>query len=60
MGDIVNLNRARKARQKAERTREAERNRVLHGRAKAEKTRHDEERARAARELDGHRRDESE
>ena len=35
MAEIVNLNRARKARAKAEKTKQAETNRVLHGTPKA-------------------------
>lgn len=53
MAEIINLNRFRKAKAKAEAGRKAEANRVLHGRTKAEK----EARAAAAekdeRELDG-------
>lgn len=53
MGEVVNLNRARKARAKTERERTAAENRVRFGRTKAER---DEERARreaAERLLDG-------
>ena len=37
MGDVINLNRARKARRRAEKATEAEANRALHGRTRAEK-----------------------
>jgi hypothetical protein len=53
MGDIVNLNRFRKARAKAEQVRQAEENRRLHGRDKAEKRRGTKEKARAERDLEG-------
>jgi hypothetical protein len=37
MGEVLNLRRARKARQRAEKAREAEANRVAFGRAEAER-----------------------
>ena len=57
MGEIVNLNRVRKARAKAEAARQAERNRVASGRSKADKradrtTRAAEERRLAGNKLD--------
>jgi hypothetical protein len=53
MGEIVNLNRARKATaRKADRTR-AETNRIAHGRTRAEKDAADKERQRLSRLLDG-------
>jgi len=55
MADIVNLRRARKARQRDEATREAETNRARFGRTKAEKVRDTLTEARARRALDGHR-----
>jgi hypothetical protein len=60
MAEIVNLNKVRKARQKAEAEAQAAANRVKHGRTKAAKT---EERADAARRaalLDGAKRDDAE
>lgn len=54
--DIVNLNKARKAKAKAERQRQAEVNRASFGRTKAEKEREALDKARARRELDGARR----
>lgn len=57
MGDIVNLNQARKARDKVARKRKAEINRRAHGRTKAEKTASQIEIERAQRALDGARRD---
>jgi len=53
MGEIVNLNRVRKDRTKAEARATASANRVAHGQTKAERTRVETERARAARLLDG-------
>ena len=37
MGEVVNLRRARKARTRADAAREAERNRLRHGRSRAER-----------------------
>ena len=53
MGEIVNLNRVRKDRAKAETRATASANRAAHGRTKAEQTRAETERERAARLLDG-------
>jgi len=53
MGEIVNLNRVRKDRAKAEARTAATANRTAHGRSKAERTRAETERERAARLLDG-------
>ncbi|WP_292228847.1 DUF4169 family protein [Brevundimonas sp.] len=53
MGEIVNLNRARKDRAKAEDRSRASANRVAHGRTKAEKQAAAKEKERAARLLDG-------
>jgi hypothetical protein len=53
MGEVVNLNRFRKERAKADRKVEAAANRAAHGRGKAERTRADKERERADRLLDG-------
>lgn len=58
MAEIVNLNRARKARDKAVAGFVASANRVLHGLTKAEKTAARAERDRADRLIDGHKRDE--
>ena len=57
MAEIVNLNRARKHRAKAEDKARAEANRLAHGRAKTEKLATKAERERAARLLDGHKLD---
>lgn len=54
MGDIVNLRRARKSKKRAEAAREANANRVVFGRSKAERSLSDQEKALAARRLDGH------
>jgi hypothetical protein len=53
MGEIVNLNRVRKDREKAEAKAAARANRAAHGRSKAERIRAEAERTRAARLLDG-------
>ena len=53
MGEIVNLNRARKARDKAVAKATASANRVVHGRTGAERKQAETERERAARLLDG-------
>lgn len=53
MGDVVNLNRFRKTRERAERTKEAEANRVRFGRTKAEKLRDRQEVERGTQTLDG-------
>ena len=54
-GNVVNLNRFRKKKQREERAKQAEKNRVLHGRTKAEKEREQRERERAARILEAKR-----
>jgi hypothetical protein len=56
MGEIVNLNKARKARDKAEAKRTAETNRLTFGRTKAERETTRAERERDAARLDGHKR----
>jgi hypothetical protein len=38
MGDLINLSRYRKQRQKAEKEQQADQNRIRHGRTKAEKS----------------------
>ncbi|CAN5204944.1 hypothetical protein BH10PSE1_BH10PSE1_28080 [soil metagenome] len=53
MGEIVNLNRARKALDKAADKTAAGANRVLHGQTKAQRLTTETERVRAARLLDG-------
>lgn len=57
MGEIVNLNRARKVRAKADAKRTAEANRLSFGRTKAERLTARAERERDAARLDGHKRD---
>lgn len=57
MGDIVNLKRARKARERASARAEASQNRTRHGRTAADKTRQAEEGPRTDARLDGHKRD---
>ena len=53
MGEVVNLNRVRKARAKAEKKADAAANRATHGLPKAERTKADKARERAERLLDG-------
>lgn len=57
MGDLVNLRRFRKARDRAERAGEAERNRAASGRTRAEREASAGEAARAEAKLDAHRRE---
>ena len=57
MGDVVNLNRARKQRAKADGKATAAANRAAHGRSRAEREAADRERERAARLLDGSKRE---
>ena len=59
MGDVVNLRRARKRRDREARAEVAERNRVAHGRTLPERRATAAERRRAAAELDGARLGES-
>jgi len=56
MGEVVNFNKAKKARARAEKERDAAANRTKHGRTKGEKTRDSAERDRRDHELDGARR----
>lgn len=55
MTDIVNLNRFRKQQKRVTKTRQAEQNRVLHGRTKAQKLTDQAEKSAATKKLDGHR-----
>jgi hypothetical protein len=57
MTEIINLNRARKAREKAQDKAQAAANRVVHGRTKSQKQASQMEQARAARLLDGQKRE---
>ena len=57
MGEIVNLNKARKARAKAEQATEAAANRVKHGRTKADKANDRAAETRRQALLDGAKRD---
>ena len=57
MAEIINLNRARKARQRAGAKATAEANRALHGRTRTERKAQEVERDRAARHLEGHKRE---
>ena len=56
--DVVNLRRARKAKARSEREKNAAANRAAFGRPKSNKAQADAERQRAAKALEGHRRDE--
>lgn len=53
MGEVINLNRFRKARAKAEADKQAEENRAAFGRTKAEKRQTAAERERAEQDIDG-------
>ena len=53
MGEVVNLNRVRKDRARAEKKADAAANRSAHGRSKAERAKTAKERAAADRLLDG-------
>jgi hypothetical protein len=55
MGEVVNLNRARKARAKAEAEKTAENNRVKHGTPKALRKQGEAERKKAERDIEGKR-----
>ncbi|WP_439571727.1 DUF4169 family protein [Sphingomonas sp.] len=57
MADILNLNKARKARAKAQATAKAVENRAKFGRTKAQKAADEAERARISENLDGARRE---
>lgn len=57
MAEIINLNRARKARARAGGKVTAEANRALHGRTRADRDAQRIERERADRHLDGHKRE---
>ncbi|MBL8544108.1 MAG: DUF4169 family protein [Hyphomonadaceae bacterium] len=57
MGEVVNLRRARKAKQRSEADAAAAENRASFGRSKAEKEQTNAEREAASRKLDGHKRD---
>lgn len=57
MGDVVNLNKARKQRARSAAEAKAVENRVRFGRDKASRRAADAEKARAERELDGHERE---
>ena len=57
MGDVVNLRRARKQRERTASATQAAANRAAFGRTKVEKAAEDADRQRAARDLDGARRE---
>jgi hypothetical protein len=57
MGEVVNLRRVRKDKQRQTAEAKADTNRVLFGRTKAERELTDAEKALAERRLEGHRRD---
>lgn len=53
MGNVVNLNRFRKQKAKADRKKQAEANRRLHGRTKAERERDAQQKRQLTRAVDG-------
>ena len=57
MGDLVNLRQARKRKQRDEKARKADQNRLLHGRTRGERTLTEHERQNAAKQHDGHKRE---
>jgi hypothetical protein len=57
MADILNLNKARKAKAKQQDKTQAAANRALHGMSKAEREAQRKEAERSRREIDGHKRD---
>ena len=57
LAELINLNRARKDRARAEKEAQAAANRARFGRTKAEKLKDTAEAARAEKVMDGHRRD---
>jgi hypothetical protein len=59
MGDVVNLNRFRKAKEKAVREAQAAANRTRYGRTKEQRAREKDEAARTAKDLDSKKIDDS-
>ncbi len=57
MSQIINLNRARKAKARAENRQQADANAARFGRTKAQKAREEADRQRAEAQLDGHERE---
>lgn len=57
MGEVLNLNKARKAKARADKTGTATANRIAHGRTKLERAKDTAEAARHAATLDGAKRD---
>lgn len=57
MADILNLNKARKAKARADKAAKARENRVKFGRSRAEKDLESARRAKAIRDIDAHRRE---
>jgi Domain of unknown function (DUF4169) len=53
MGEVVNLNKFRKQKQKLERAGQADTNRRLHGRTKAERAREDLQKRQLTKKVDG-------
>ena len=58
MAEIINLKNARKQKARSDMDAKAEQNRILFGRTKAEKLQQAAEKVRAAKRIDGHRKDE--
>lgn len=57
MAEVINLRQKRKAKSRDEKEKQAEQNRLLHGRTKTEKSLTKAEAERATRAHDGHKRD---
>ncbi len=57
MTEVINLRQQRKAKARTEKEKQAVQNRLVHGQTKSEKKRKETESGRAAKHLDGHKRD---
>ena len=55
MGDVINLRKARKRADREQHAKQAEENRILHGRSKAERQLEQARRAQDSRKLEAHR-----
>lgn len=60
MSDVINLRQQRKAKARTDKEKQAEANRLVHGRTKGEKQKSKKEAERASKLLEGHKRDKDE
>jgi hypothetical protein len=58
MGDVINLNKFRKQKERADKAKTAEQNRLKHGESKVERARREKQKALEAKKLEGHKLDE--